>query len=581
MAMADGRDIASGFGIPKENYCDQPYVTVTRDGNWLCVLTTGPRRESQPGQHIVATISADKGRTWSPLIDVEPSGERMFSWATLLAVPSGRVYAIYNWDNDGKSTQHGGWLVFRHTDDFGRTWSADRHRIPMRVTRRDRENESGGERQYFWCIDKPVVRGGSVYFALPKLASGRTLDGAEGWVLASDNILTEPDPRKIRWETLPEGDVGVFDPALGPVQEEQNLEVLSDGSLYMVYRTALGHPAYAVSRDGARTWTAPRPLAYADGRTVKNPRACPRIWKASDGRFLLWFHNNGFPGWGNSANRSPVWVSGGIEADGGISWSQPEILLYCSDPTVIGMSYPDFIEQDGRIWVTETEKMEARVHELDPSLLEGAWAQGRAAGVTRTGLIHASEEALRAGAAFALPRLPSLREGGFTVEAWIRLEETAEGRTVLDSLGPRGRGLRIVTAAGGSLELQLHDGVPRRWFEVLDGPDFERNVRCARHWSWTTDEGSIRPGVLHHVVFIVDGLAKICSVAVDGRLCDGGSRRIQGWWRLHPHMGELNDAGLCAVGADFCGEIQRLRIYDRYLRTSEAVSNHRAGPAAR
>jgi len=576
----DHRNIASGFPIPKENYCDQPYVVVTRDGNWLCVVTTGPGQESKPGQHIVATVSADKGRSWSPLIDVEPSGERMCSWATLLPVPSGRVYAIYNYDYDGNSTQHGGWLMFRHSDDCGRTWSPDRCRIPMRITKRDRENVNRGERQYFWCIDKPVVREGSVFFALPKLTDGRTLDGAAGWIVKSDNILTESDPTRIRWETLPDGDVGVYDPALGLVQEEQNVEVLSDGTLYMVYRTVTGHPAYAVSRDGAHTWTNPRFLAYPDGRPMKTPRACPRIWKAPDGRFLLWFHNNGYPGWGQGANRNPVWISGGIEADGEIAWSQPEILLYDTDPTIVGMSYPDFIGQDGRIWVTETQKMEARVHELDPALLEGVWNQGRSAAVARAGLVHCSKAALRAGESFAMPRLPDLREGGFTIEAWLRLDEVGEGRTVLDSFGVRNRGLRISTAPGGALELMLHDGASRRWIEAMDETDMAGSVRSLRRWTWATDDGSLRPGCLHHVVFIVDGLSKVCSAAVDGRLCDGGTRRIQGWRRLNPYMGDLNDEGRCRVGADFQGRIERLRIYDRYLLTSEALSNWRAGAAA-
>ncbi len=40
------------------------------------------------------------------------------------------------------------------------------------------------------------------------------------------------------------------------------------------------------------------------------------------------------------------------------------------------MSYPDLIEQDGRYWITETQKTVARVHSVDPELLEGLWKQG-------------------------------------------------------------------------------------------------------------------------------------------------------------------------------------------------------------
>ena len=392
------------------------------------------------------------------------------------------------------------------------------------------------------------------------------------------NILTESDPTKLHWEMLPDGDVGIVDPALGSVQEEQNIEVFSDGALYMVYRTEIGHPAYATSRDGGHTWTRPQVMTYANGRPMKTPRACPRIWKASNGKYLFWFHNNSYPGWGNSANRNPVWVSGGIEVDGEIMWSQPEILLYCTDPTIIGMSYPDFVEQDGRIWVTETQKMVAWVHELDLTLLERLWSQHESRGVTRKGLAYESTAPLKAGDSFAMPRLPSLKEGGLALEMWIELENVAEGQVLLSSFGRRRRGVQVVTAPNGALRLDLHDGNARRWLEVVDGADPARNVRSVRQWNWSTDERVIEPGKLHHVVFIVDGLAKIASVVVDGVLCDGGTSRIQGWWRLNPHLVELNDDFRCTIGAKLAGQIRLLRIYDRYLCTSEAISNYRAGP---
>ncbi len=35
-ASRDWRDIRNGRPIPDEGYCDQPYVVITRDGNWLC-----------------------------------------------------------------------------------------------------------------------------------------------------------------------------------------------------------------------------------------------------------------------------------------------------------------------------------------------------------------------------------------------------------------------------------------------------------------------------------------------------------------------------------------------------------------
>src|SRR5271156_4676369 len=65
-SKADRRNIVNGWQIPRENYSDQPYVVITKDGNWLCVLTTGVGNEGAPQQHIISTISSDKGKTWSP-----------------------------------------------------------------------------------------------------------------------------------------------------------------------------------------------------------------------------------------------------------------------------------------------------------------------------------------------------------------------------------------------------------------------------------------------------------------------------------------------------------------------------------
>src|SRR5262249_54519564 len=142
------------------------------------------------------------------------------------------------------------------------------------------------------------------------------------------------------------------------------------------YRTTQGHPGHAYSRDGGHTWTAPQYMTYTPthgpgGRRVKHPRAANFVWRAGNGRFLYWFHNHGgrdYPG------RNPAWLCGGGERDGCIHWSQPEIVLYDDDPEV-RLSYPDLVEQDGRYFLTETQKTIARLHEIDPALLDASWSQ--------------------------------------------------------------------------------------------------------------------------------------------------------------------------------------------------------------
>src|SRR5690349_12105486 len=91
-AIVDPRDIRTGRPIPDEGYCDQPYVVITDDGHWLCVMTTGKGVEGQHGQHIVSVRSADQGRSWSAPVAIEPADGPEASWAMPLKVPGGRVY---------------------------------------------------------------------------------------------------------------------------------------------------------------------------------------------------------------------------------------------------------------------------------------------------------------------------------------------------------------------------------------------------------------------------------------------------------------------------------------------------------
>jgi hypothetical protein len=71
-------------------------------------------------------------------------------------------------------------------------------------------------------------------------------------------------------------------------------------------------------------------------------------------------------------------------------------------------------------------------------------------------------------------------------------------------------------------------------------------------------------------------LAKVVSIVANGRLLDGADERIQGWSRLNPWLDEINDAGACTVGVSFGGRVSLVRLYDRYLRTAEAVACYRS-----
>lgn len=560
----DPRNLRAGLPIPDEGYCDQPYVVITKDGHWLCTMTTGPGREGQKGQHVVATITADRGRSWSKLIDIEPSAGPEASWIVPLLVPSGRVYGFYTYNGDRVDTLRGkpcradvhGWYVYKYSDDHGRTWS-ERHRVPLRVTACDRGNDWQGQVQIFWGIDKPNTFGGDAVWAFTKLGK-YMLELGEGWVWRSDNILSESDPAKLHWQLLPLGDHGIRRAEFGSVQEEHNLVPLSDGSLYCVYRTGLGFPCHTYSRDGGRTWTTPEPMTYTPGgRKFKTPRACPMVWRTREGKYLFWFHNNTGKGPNFWMGRNPVWIAGGLEKDGHLHWSQPEILLFDPDPRV-GMSYPDLIEQDGEYWVTETQKTIARVHPVDKTLLDGLWSQGERKTVAQQGLLLQTGPQAASGA-LALPKALNLAESsGLTVEAWVRFDDLRAGQVIVDGRTAEGHGLALLTGEQGTVRIELSDG----------------HAKAACH----TDPGLLKPKTLHHLVAIADSGPKVLSFVVDGLLCDGGDADIAGWTRFPPELGDVSGSRSLRLAQGLRGELRRLRVYDRYLRTSEAVSHFHAGP---
>lgn len=593
--VPDPRHLSNGWEIPSQYYADQPYIVKTDDGAWLCVITTGSGHEGQPGQHVVAMRSTDRGRTWSAPVAIEPSDGPEASYAVLLKVPSGRIYCFYNHNTDRvpevkredkgvyKRVDSLGHYVFKFTDDHGRTWSPQRYEIPMRAFDCDLQNTYKGELKFFWNVGKPLIHGNDAILVMHKVGAmgAGFFAQSEGAFLKSANILTERDPAKITFETLPEGTIGLrTPPGGGRVAEEQSIVSLSDGSIYCVYRTIDGWPTVAYSRDGARSWTEPAYKTYTPGgRRVKHPRAANFVWKCANGKYLYWFHNHGgrFVGElgaggknGRSPydDRNPAWLMAGreVETPHGrmLEWSQPEILLYDDDP-YIRMSYPDLVEENGAFYVTETQKTIGRTHLVPTAIIGGLFAQWDVNTVATNGRILNLTGQLPTQA--AMPKLPRLNHrdfksedqrgldtrAGFSVDLWLNLETLASGQTLLDSRDSDGKGLHLATDANGSLRLTLNDS----------------RTECA----WSSDQGLLTAGKPHHAVITVDGGPKIITFVVDGLLCDGGDQRQFGWGRFSPNLRTPDGSPTLTITP----AVKALRLYNRALRTSEAVGNYRAG----
>ncbi|MBN8219062.1 MAG: exo-alpha-sialidase [Spirochaetes bacterium] len=583
---ADSRHIDAGNIIPSEGYCDQPYIVKTDDGAWLVTMTTGTGEEGDPGQHIVTYRSLDKGKTWIDKAAVEPVDGPEASYSALYKCAYGRVYCFYNYNSDRvpevkredggvyKRVDSLGDYVFKYSDDHGKTWSVKRHLVPVRSFACDRENVYGGKIRFFWNVGRPItLRDGSALLVLHKVgAMGKGFFAqSEGAFLKSANLPTERDPEKIRFDTLPEGEIGLRAPIGGDrIAEEQTVVELSDGSLYCVYRTIDGYPACSYSRDGGKKWSPPAYAAYTPGgKKMKHPRAANFVWKCGNGKYLYWYHNHGgakfirgTAEWQPYSDRNPAWIAGGVEKDGFIHWSQPEILLYDPD-SFVRMSYPDLVEEDGRFWVTETQKTVARIHDIDGSLVRGLWDQFDKAVRSEEGLLL-SKDRVEGLESAALPSIPLFKkhpsqwspipEGtGLTIECTARL--AGAETLLLDNRAETGKGFTLVATGAGSLRLTLCDGRGES--------------------AWETDPGALQAGKEHHVVAIADSRAKILMFVVDGVLCDGGEERQFGWGRLLPELLDVNGGNLRMQGPKG-GSVRGLKIFGRALRVSEAVGHFKA-----
>jgi hypothetical protein len=385
-------DIETGWEIPSEGYCDQPYVVKLKGGVWLCTMTTGEGHEGQRGQHVVSCRSRDRGKTWSELVDIEPATGPEASWVMPYLTASGRVYAFYTYNAENMrsvlaDTDYArrrvdtiGRYAYKYSDDGGKTWSKERWYIPIRETEIDRNNPYEGKVRFFWGVGKPIRHNDSMYLGFSKV--GRLGAGfiatSESWVIKCDNVEKEREPGQLRFELLPEGDRGLTSPK-GPIASEMNLTGLSDGSLFCTYRTVAGHPCHAYSRDGGKTWTPPAFMTHRPGGAlVKNPRAANFVRRLDEGPFagrcLYWFHNHGGTTY---EGRNPAYLLGGVEQKGAdgkiIHWGKPIAVLYAEDPKT-RFSYPDFIWDDG-LYITETQKSIARVHHIPNDLLTRLWEE--------------------------------------------------------------------------------------------------------------------------------------------------------------------------------------------------------------
>lgn len=602
VAVADLRSIKHGTALVANYYADQPYLTETQDGGILCVVTTGTSHEGSSGQHVMSMKSFDGGRTWQDSTPVESPSEPISSWGVPVTAPSGRVFVFYIFNKDdlkelpaddppypGGVTHRvdtQGYYAFRWSDDHGKTWSKERGYMPIREFAIDRSNPTGGKIRFFWNVGKAFISDNSVFVPMHKVGGFGEgwLTSSEGALVYSEDLLTAEDPLSATWITLPEGEYGIRSPeGGGPVAEEHSFAVLSDGSFFTVFRTIDGHPGCAYSRDKGRSWSTSQYMRFASGRLMKHPRAANFVWKLKDGGYLYHFHNHGgrylreHPERRTIAytERNPIWLCRGWEEDSPdgkvLAWSEPEVALFADDP-MIRMSYPDFIEHKGEYLFTETEKSEARIHQLSPRVIQAICPNESCRSLEDAQLLchwQRLPQFSNGPQNISLPSLPlfikradtspfgSFFTGeGFSIELQLELTSPPYRRcNLLFNGGSDGSGLDISLEADNTLTLLLNDG-----------------QTCV---FWKSDRLKTETGD-SHLLITVDSSSRLVCIYENGLMNDGGEDRQFGWGRISPYFRNTYMSKTLTVNSREASPLMAFKAYGRALCSWEVqlIANH-------
>jgi len=313
------------------------------------------------------------------------------------------------------------------------------------------------------------------------------------------------------------------------------------------------------------------------------------------------------------------------------------VLPKCEDARC-GLGYPDFIERGSNATITnatsgvdaawsimlsETDKEVSRTHTLDMAVLHGLWTQSHIKSVAAKGVAlewqnpaiisvdgTRRKERKRSNKPTQLPapHFGNLSTGvGFSIEIGFWSEQVAQAQpTILfDCRATAGAnaGENAGANAGAGAGAESRRGVAL----VQSGSTFGVvNISLAdsdgKHQTWDTDresklcgEGSGRSSsvveplppaatqpkmVANHVVFTVDGSSRTIMSVVNGKLSDGGTVRSHGWAHLGSHfdiaggggIGDVDGAPVCTVDTR---KVRMVRVYNRYLTTTEAIGNWR------
>jgi hypothetical protein len=138
----------------------------------------------------------------------------------------------------------------------------------------------------------------------------------------------------------------------------------------------------------------------------------------------------------------------------------------------------------------------------------------------------------------------------------VEFSDLVLGQVIVDSRDDAGRGYVLRIGENETVRFEMSDG----WQAAF----------------WDSDAGLLKTNTLHHLVVIMDGRAKVICFVVDGVLNDGGAERPFGFGRFNPTFKDISGGRELKLAPALHGKLRHVRLYNRALRTTEAVGNFRA-----
>jgi hypothetical protein len=447
-----------------ETYQDQPQVQVLADGTWFVVWTHGVGTSEGAPNIVLSARSTNRGRSWSAPVDVEPLAgnyskaqpSSSASWANPLLIGS-RLYVFYTYncwntglggnagvianlshDAGGSDANLLGCWYYKVSTDGGRSFPSARHNYTaavaadMRFTI-DRENAF----QTGTCKDQPCPRGviegwstgkpllasnGDVFMQFTKIGGAGNAE-SQSFFLRSRNLLPATEPSAVKFELLPKAGATGLKAICGHVSQEGNLIEMAAmaGRYYAVARSLCGYITAWQTADHGETWTPPGyaeydrsgaqpPAIYGKGLRHPDGPLCPRHLELAGGverRYLMLYYNTGWQDDTNPADskgRTTYWLTAGRVINvSTVVWSQPEIVFYSLHTGVSrSVDYPDFIQQDGELYVSETDKHTTRTNHVPREFWAQLLQQSEVSHVVRDGSLIAEWNSSSAGRVVSL-----------------------------------------------------------------------------------------------------------------------------------------------------------------------------------